>query len=518
VDLELLRAAGGLGLMLLGLRTLTDGLRALADAWLARALVHGTKSPLRGALLGTGLTALVQSSSAVTVAAVGFVGAGLLSFPQALGIVFGANLGTTATGWIVATFGFRIDLGLVAHALVLAGALTWLLGNGRVSHAGRALAGFALLFLGLDTLKDAVAALPVLPRPEDLPADTWIGRALLVAVGAVAAALMQSSSAGVATTLAALDAGALGLGQALALVIGMDIGTSITARIASVGGSLGMRRTGTSNLLFNALCALPGYLLVPAYAALVARAEFQDTGLALVAFHSAYNLLGVAAGVTCAGPFARLVERVVREEPRRGERLDPSVARAPNVAIPACAARLARLFAALARATRERLASPVPDELAPAPAAAGHEPLARTLEEVREDLGSISTGARDGVLHERHVALLHAADHLDRWIDRLAAEPPLSARADARARAWSDELATALRVLDGPDPGARARLEALHQQFAAAMPAERTAALAAAARGERATGGVLEALEELRRLEHIAGHAERTLHYLGSTG
>ncbi|TAJ16252.1 MAG: Na/Pi cotransporter family protein [Planctomycetota bacterium] len=508
-----LTAAGGIGMFLIGMHTLTGGLRALAGPWLERQLARQTRTPARGALFGALLTALLQSSSATTIAAVGFVGAGVLAFPQALGIVFGANLGSTATGWLVAAFGIRYDLGLVANVLVLAGALAMLYGSGRASAIGRAVAGVALVLLGLALQKQALAQLPQFALSSGLPADTLAGRALLVAIGFGMTLLTQSSSAGVAAALAAVNAGTLGLAQAAALVIGMDVATSLNSLVASLGGSLAMRRTGISNLVFNALCAVPGYLLLPAF---VAAAERIGAGsgpeFALVGFHSAYNLLGVVVAVACATPFARLIERLVPERSARPMRLDAGVARAPGVAIPACAAALLRLARAASAATERLLAEPPTSESA---ACAVTAPLRSELDGVRDDLGTVSTEPKQGALHERHLALLHAADHLERWLDRLEEVGVATAHATPPARDWSRELA---RIAGAAGAGARHALlvdaHALHAAIHARMPELRRDMLSQTARGAREPDDALAVLDELRRLEHVALHVWRTHRYL----
>lgn len=511
--IEFLLAAGGLGVFLIGMRTMTEGLRALAGPWLAGVLARGTRSPARGAVLGTGLTVLVQSSSATTVAAVGFVGAGVLTFAQAVGVIFGANLGTTFTGWIVAALGFQVDLGLAAQALALAGALLLVYGTSRVSAAGRALAGFALLFIGLEALKDALAGMTDLIAPERLPSDTWGGRLLLVAIGCGVTMITQSSSAGVATALAALHAGSLSLPQAASLVIGMDVGTSFTAVLASLGGTLAMRRTGWSHLLFNLMSAVPGYALLPIFLLGVARLPgAQQPEFALVGFHSLYNLIGVLVAVPLARPFARLVERLVREKPRGDGHLDPSVARDPGVAIPACAATLRGLI-------RNAAAEAVPLLLRPpesAPAARERTAGIRAnLETLRADLGTASTKPSDGSLHERHLALLHAADHLDRLLDRLEEPPAAAALQDEDARADAQALAALARAVDRGEPEeCLAEAERLCAKLAGESSAARNATLRRSAEGLLSPSSALGVLDERRRLEHLSTHLWRALHYL----
>ena len=208
---------GGLGLFLLGMVVLTDGLRALAGRALRLLLSRFTRSPLSGAMTGALTTAAVQSSSATTVAAVGFVGAGLLTFPQAFGIVLGANVGTTVTGWLVALIGFKLKLGTAALPIVLVGVLLRLFARGRAASAGFAIAGFGLIFVGISLMQEGVGGLAGIITPESFPDDTWVGRLILVLFGILFTLVTQSSSAGVAMALAAVNASAMTVQQAAAV-------------------------------------------------------------------------------------------------------------------------------------------------------------------------------------------------------------------------------------------------------------------------------------------------------------
>ena len=232
---SVLLCLGGLGLFLLGMVVLTEGLRALAGRALRRLLSRFTRSPLSGAMTGAATTAVVQSSSATTVATVGFVGAGLLTFPQALGIVLGANVGTTITGWLVVLLGFKLELGTAALPIVLVGVLIRLFTGGRASSAGFAVAGFGLIFVGISLLQQGMGGFVGIVTPDSFPSDTWTGRLLLVVFGISFTLVTQSSSAGVAMALAAVNASAMTVQQAAAAVIGMDIGTTVTAVLATVG-------------------------------------------------------------------------------------------------------------------------------------------------------------------------------------------------------------------------------------------------------------------------------------------
>jgi len=238
---------GGIGLFLLGMILMTDGLKTAAGNALRKALARFTGGPLSALLSGATLTALVQSSSATTLATIGFVSAGILTFEQAVGVVFGANLGTTSTGWLVSLLGFKVSIAAFALPMVGAGALANLLGRGRWRAAGLAVAGFGLIFVGIDQLQVGMAGLATRLDPSMLPGDNLAGRLALVGLGVLMTVVMQSSSAAVATTLAALHAGTIGLDHAAALVIGQNVGTTVTAGLAAIGASTAARRTALAH-------------------------------------------------------------------------------------------------------------------------------------------------------------------------------------------------------------------------------------------------------------------------------
>ena len=169
---------GGVGLFLLGMTVMTEGLKALAGSALRTVLGKAAATPLRGSFWGALVTLLVQSSSATTMTTISLVSAGLLTFPQGLGLVFGANIGTTGTGWLVALIGVRVSLTAAALPMVFVGALIKLLASGRISGAGAALAGFGLVLFGLTTLQEGMGGVAERLHPADLlaRARNFIGR------------------------------------------------------------------------------------------------------------------------------------------------------------------------------------------------------------------------------------------------------------------------------------------------------------------------------------------------------
>ena len=169
----LLGFLGGIGLFLFGLEALTAAPRSRAGDGLRRWLLRMTSSPLRGALTEAGTTAVVQSSIAITVMTIGFVGAGLISFLQSLGVIYGANIGTTVTGWIIMLVGVKLKLGVLVLPILFVASLMGIIGEGPLARVGRTLAGLSLLFIGLDLMQAASVGVQAYVTPDWLPADGW---------------------------------------------------------------------------------------------------------------------------------------------------------------------------------------------------------------------------------------------------------------------------------------------------------------------------------------------------------
>src|SRR6201988_3877974 len=332
---------GGVGLFLLGMSVMTAGLKGLAGSWLPAILSKAAATPLLGSFWGAVVTLLVQSSSATTMTTIGLVSAGLLTFPQGLGLVFGANVGTTGTGWLVALIGVRVSLTAAGLPIIFVGALVKLLGSGRVAGAGAALAGFALVLFGLTTLQQGMGGLAERLNPADLPtvlaapgAAWWsgmLGVLALVLVGLVMTAVMQSSTAAIAVTLSAHYAGAVGLDQAFALIIGQNIGTATSSAMAAIGASTTAKRLAVAYILFKLIAAVIALVLFPIVTPLLVRASNTIDGVTLLAgYHTAYNVIGVLVLLPLVDPFTRLVERIL---PERGSPLtrclDPSALATP---------------------------------------------------------------------------------------------------------------------------------------------------------------------------------------------
>jgi phosphate:Na+ symporter len=294
---------------------MTDSLRSLAGRSVRTAILKFTRTPLSGVMTGAVGTAILQSSSATTVAAVGFVGAGLMAFPEAVGIVLGANIGTTLKGWVIAFFGFKYDLASIALPVIFLGVVVRLFTTGKWSAIGFASAGFGLIFVAIGMLQTGMSGLEGVITPDVLPADTWWGRIQLVFLGMLITVITQSSSAGVAAALTAVFLGTINFHQAAAMVIGMDVGTTITALMATIGSSTSARRTGLSHVFFNLITGSIALFLISPYVWLwdlvIAGGISSHAEIALAAFHTAFNLLGVMLFLPLTRQYASLLERLV---------------------------------------------------------------------------------------------------------------------------------------------------------------------------------------------------------------
>jgi len=511
--LSLLSALGGVGLFLIGMLLLTGGLKAIAGSRMRRVLAKFTSTPLTGAATGALTTAVIQSSSATTVAAVGFVASGLLTFPQALGIIFGANIGTTLTGWLVAILGFKLELGQIALPFVFLGAFMRLAFRGRISVIGEAIAGFCLIFIGIEHMKEGLDAFRGVVTPTDFPSDTIPGRLMLVGTGILITIVTQSSSAGVATALAALGAGAINFPQAAALVIGMDVGTTFTAALATLGGGTMAKRTGYSHVIYNLMTGILAFFLLGPFQILAGPWIGGSGQIALVAFHSLFNTLGVILILPFTRPFARLMEFLV---PQKGldltRPLDPLVLREPKAA------------AALAGQVTARLSNAVVAHLRRTLGAGGtrqeefdRESLEAAIRETRDYLDKIQVSSTDSALLERIKGMFHILDHLGRLLYRCEQPARIAELSrDARLKRLASILkgATA-RYADPDDPKA---CEIVLNRIRGVMRKQRKLLrdrLISEAASDRISGEtVWVRLDALRWLHRVTYHLWRIRHHL----
>lgn len=287
--------AGGVALFLLGMKLLTDGLKLAAGDTLRMLLNRYTSTVTKGVVAGIAVTALVQSSSAVIFATIGFVNAGMMTLAQAIYVIFGSNVGTTLTGWIIATVGLNINLQAMAMPLLAAGMALWLSGGNRNMGAwGQALVGFSIFFLGIDVLKDTFSDLGEIVPFEALGSGLK-GGLLMAFIGIMLTTLMQSSSAAIAVVLTAAAGGLLPVSMAAYMVIGADIGTTSTAVLAVYGATANAKRSASAHVIFNMINGLVVLFLLPFYLAAISGVFGPELTAAttIAIFHTMKKLTGL---------------------------------------------------------------------------------------------------------------------------------------------------------------------------------------------------------------------------------
>ncbi|MCG9075619.1 Na/Pi cotransporter family protein [Laribacter hongkongensis] len=342
---------GGLGLFMLGMGQMTDGLKGLAGGALKTILASFTNNRPKALLVGAGLTALVQSSSAITVAAIGFINAGLLTLPQAIWVIFGSNIGTTLTGWLVALIGLKVKIELFAlPAIGIGMAMHMAGGKSRWGAGGLALAGFGVFFLGIHLLQNAFTGVSAYIDFNQFGTGTVLGDLVYVGLGFLLTLCVQSSSAAMALALTAAASGTIGLEAAAAVVIGANVGTTSTAILAVIKATPNARRVAAAHVFFNVLTGVVALLILPTVLELVKRvseALSLDPSVAttLALFHTLFNCLGVLLMWPLAGGMIRVLLRLFKsqdEELARPQHLDDSLLDAPELALEAVRKELVR--------------------------------------------------------------------------------------------------------------------------------------------------------------------------------
>ena len=343
---------GGLGLFLLGMRLMTDGLRLAAGNGLRTIIARSTSTVLRGLLSGALITALVHASSALVVASIGFVNAGLMTLSQAVILVYGSNIGTTMTAWLVALIGLDVDIKAMALPMLGVGMVMRVAGSGkRYGAVGEALAGFGLFFLGIDQLKFAFAGLGnSIPLSAIAGNDLW-HMLLFVGVGFLLTFLMQSSSAALALTLTAASGGVIPLEAAAAVVIGANVGTTTTAAIASLGATSNAKRVAAAHVVFNLIAGSVAFLLLPVLFShldlMLAHLPVNtDPATLLALYHTMFNVVGVVLILPINRRLVRMLESWFRsheEDEAKPRYLDKNVVSTPVMAMHALAKELGRV-------------------------------------------------------------------------------------------------------------------------------------------------------------------------------
>ena len=313
--------AAGVAIFLFGMLAMEEGFKSLTGGLLEGLLDRTTDRLWKSVSFGIVTTTIMQSSSLVSVVAISFLSAGMIGLAAGIGIVFGANLGTTTGAWLVAGFGLKVSISAYAMPLLVFGVLLILQRSRALRGIGYVLAGLGFLFLGIHHMKEGFEAFK---DQVDLAAYALPGlRGVLAytAVGIVATVIMQSSHATLVLTITALASGQIGYENALAVAIGSNVGTTITAILGSLGANIDGKRLAAAHLVFNLVTGTVAIALLRPFVAAVESLSgwlgiaADDHALKLAVFHSLFNLTGIVLMLPATGALVRLLERRLRAPP-----------------------------------------------------------------------------------------------------------------------------------------------------------------------------------------------------------
>lgn len=361
----LVNLAGALGLFLYGMKVMSDALSELAGRGLRATLGKLTSNRFKAVFTGVFITCVIQSSSATTLMVVSFVNAGLLTLTGAIPVIMGANIGTTFTAWLIALLGFGVSMTAIAIPLMALGFVLFSMSSAQARKWGGVIIGFSILFIGLEFMKGAVPDLQNNPAVyefiEKVSGYGFASTLLFLLIGTALTVVLQSSSATMAITIVAASQGWLPFEAATAIILGENIGTTITANLAALVANANAKRAALAHLIVNVFGVIWALVLLQPLVALVDHIALLVSGgspltdvaavpLGLALFHSIFNVLNVALQIGFVSFLAGLVTRVIPEKPdpdlefAQPKYLTSSALKYPETALDAFLKESRRLF------------------------------------------------------------------------------------------------------------------------------------------------------------------------------
>ena len=329
VVLDILMLAGSLGIFLFGMKMMSEALQKVAGDTMRSILSAMTSNPLKRVLTGVLVTAVIQSSSATTVMVVSFVNAGLLTLTQSIGVIMGANIGTTVTAWIISLLGFQFDIATFAIPFIAIGFPMLMMKSRKKKSIGELIIGFSLLFLGLEYLKSSVPDLGNNPQIVEFLAGYadagFFSVLIFVFIGTVLTIVLQSSSATMALTLVMCNNGWIPFEVAAAMVLGENIGTTITANLAAAVANVQAKRAARAHFLFNVIGVAWMLILYKPFLSFIAwivvafggvspYESAVSTTIGLSLFHTVFNIVNTCLLIGFTPQLVKIVTRMVKQK------------------------------------------------------------------------------------------------------------------------------------------------------------------------------------------------------------
>ncbi len=312
--------SAGIAILLFGMITLEEGFRSLISGPLQKLLKRSTNKLYKSIGIGFFSTAVLQSSSLISVIIISFVSAGLIELRAGIGIIFGSNIGTTATAWLVSTLGLKIDIAGLAMPMLAFGIILVLQKSKKLKGLGQVLAGLGFFFMGIYFMKNGFDAYKETVNLADYAMSGTKGLMLFTLIGILFTFLLQSSSATVALILTALAAGQITYSNSLALAIGANVGTTITAIIGSFGSNIIGKRLAVAHFIFNVITGIIALVFIKYLSQLVDLISMaigisqSNYTFKLSLFHSIFNVLGVVLMIPLVNPLVRLLQNIIKSK------------------------------------------------------------------------------------------------------------------------------------------------------------------------------------------------------------
>jgi phosphate:Na+ symporter len=448
--------AGGLGLFLFGMILMSEGLKKTAGKKLKSALESMTKNRIIGCLVGAALTALIQSSSASTVMVVGFVNAGLLTLKQAISVIIGTNIGTTATAWLVSISGFHIEITTYALPAIAVGFAMHLFGRTRTTkNVGEIILGFGILFIGIDFMRSAFDGLENSERTHTFFVNIAGVPILAIIAGMIVTMLIQSSSAAVASIQLLAMSGAFGTDWDIALkvsipfILGSNIGTTITAQLAAIHANLYARRTAWAHTMFNVIGACICYWFIGLIQKLVGVVSPWELSSATVAgsiavAHTMIKLFEAIFFLPLTGVLEKIVIKLVPEKPTdlmvRPTVLERHLLATPDLAVQQARREIVRMARVAKRGVTRAIEGVANDDRKKLGTARATEEVTDNLQyEITSYLAALSEKEISEELSAELPVLMHTINDLERIGDHAENIVEIAERKIEQRLLFSDE-------------------------------------------------------------------------------
>ncbi len=520
---DIITAIGGIGLLLLGIVLMSEAIQRLAGPPFRKMLANLTGGRMKALFTGMLVTTVIQASSATAIATIGFVSAGLITIPQALAVIFGANVGTTTTAWLVTIFGIQYSIGQFSLLFVACGVILKILYTDHRSDIGSLIAGFGLLFFGITIMRQGLTQLPHTINFTLIAGHSIANRLILFSLGALLTILMQSSSAAVVLALVALHSHTINLYQAQILVIGMNAGKSVPILFAAIGATPDTKRIIVADVLFNTVTALVLFVLLPQLSPLLyflcnsMGAIAPETQLSV--FHTLFNIIGVLLFFPFITPFVRYLKKLFADTTfYLTQHLDDAIATAPAIAVETARRTVVDIALYIIQILKDMFQQNGADIVRKLKTAS------IALEETKHFMTKVKTPHQQKQLYDEHISVLHAIDHLTSIIEACQEADTITTLKNSNNFAdmkWNFhneliESEKALKLQSSID--SVEKIQELSQYLANARKLERIEVLKKTASGDLDSHTALDYIEAIRFIDRLGYHIWRVVRHCIAPG